>query len=169
MLGSEHICWNLCNLFSDICTAGSERTRQALDLLGLFNRISERLKGLMENVGKELLIHIQGAPRAYKECLGFNQYVLWGLLSLFCTSSKEINAGGTISVLKFSLSFKVLVRSRPCWGLRTFLKIRPRLGHRSQGPLPHWLKWMLMQIHIKPTSPNLPLWKGGGRRPSFRT
>lgn len=38
-----------------------------LDLLGLFDRITERLKGLMEYVGEELLISIQGASRAYKE------------------------------------------------------------------------------------------------------
>lgn len=122
MLGSEHICWNLCNLCSDICSAGSERKRQAPDLLGLFNRISERLKGLMEYVGKELLISMQGAS-IYKECLGFNRYLLWGLLSLLRTSRKESNAGGMTSVLNFSLSFKVLLRSGPCWRLHIFLKI----------------------------------------------
>lgn len=169
MLGSEHICWTLCNLFSDICSAGSERKRHELDLLGLFNRISERLKGLMEYVGKELLLSIQGASRAYKECLDFNRYLLCILLSLVCTSSKESNTGGTTSVLYFSLPFKVLMRSRPFWRLHTFLKIQLRLGHRSHGPLSHRLKWMLMQIQAKPTSPYLPLWKEGGPTPNLKT
>lgn len=170
MLGSEHICWNLCNLCSDICSAGSERKRQVPDLLGLFNRISERLKGLMEYVGKELLISMQGAS-IYKECLGFNRYLLWGLLSLLRTSRKESNAGGMISVLNFSLSYKVLLRSGPCWRLHIFLKIQLRLWHVSLpiALLPHRLKWMLLQIQVKPTSPNLPLWKGERPKPHFRT
>lgn len=131
MLGSEHTCWNMCKPCSDICSAGSERKRQVLDLLGLFKRISERLKGLMEYVRKELLISIQGEPRAYKECLGFKRYLLWGLLIVLCTSSKESNAGGMTNVPYFSLSFKELLRSSPCWALHTLLKVQPRLWHIS--------------------------------------
>lgn len=65
---SRHVCWNLCNLCSNICSSGSKTKRWAARPAGLLQENYWEAKGFLEYVREEVLVSAQKACRTYRGC-----------------------------------------------------------------------------------------------------